>query len=521
MADCGDLVATTGQSWDAIRMANEPPRYFRQGRSCLRLEPDDNGALIPVRLNLDLLRHELVRVASWRLQKGSKGGPAFLAQASPSDKQVKDILATPNLPLPVLTRITEVPVFGPDGTLQTQPGYHTASRTYYQPAPGVEILEIPDEITDGHIQAAVDIFQDITCDFPFKHPADRAHAFCLWLLPFVRDLIPGPTPLHLIEGPSPGSGKGLLMDVLVMSSVGSHVGTVTQAKDEDEWRKRLTAILSKAQPVVMIDNVTRSLDSGVLSSALTQLVWEDRILGKTEILDVPIRCVWVATANNPTMSTEIARRSIRIRIDPEVDRPWLREEFKHPDLRSYTREHRALLVWAALLICRAWVDRGMKPYDERPLGSFEHWSRVLGGLCACAGVQGFLENLTEFYELADIEGTLWRAFVEIWYDAHRTDPVGVAELFDTAVDSELWNFGHGSERSQRCIFGKMLARQRDRVVGDFRIMMAGERRRVKQWALQPTKDLTDRERHESEDLAGEVAAPDEEEVLELPIEEEE
>ncbi len=35
----------------------------------------------------------------------------------------------------------------------------------------------------------------------------------------------------------------------------------------------------------------------------------------------PARCAWVVTANNPAVSTEIARRSIRIRLDPRRDRP--------------------------------------------------------------------------------------------------------------------------------------------------------------------------------------------------------
>jgi len=68
------------------------------------------------------------------------------------------------------------------------------------------------------------------------------------------------------------------------------------------------------------------------------------------MLTLPVRCVWATTANNPTMSTEIARRSIRIRLDPKVDRPWQRENFLHKDLRAYTTEHRGILIWACLVM---------------------------------------------------------------------------------------------------------------------------------------------------------------------------
>ena len=43
--------------------------------------------------------------------------------------------------------------------------------------------------------------------------ADLANAVAAFILRFVRLLIEGPTPLHLIESPTPGSGKGLLADV--------------------------------------------------------------------------------------------------------------------------------------------------------------------------------------------------------------------------------------------------------------------------------------------------------------------
>ena len=41
------------------------------------------------------------------------------------------MLAMPDIFLPVLERIVEAPVFGPDGTIETTPGYHAGSRTYY------------------------------------------------------------------------------------------------------------------------------------------------------------------------------------------------------------------------------------------------------------------------------------------------------------------------------------------------------------------------------------------------------
>jgi hypothetical protein len=50
-----------------------------------------------------------------------------------------------------------------------------------------------------------------------------------------------------------------------------------------------------------------------VAAALTAPYWEDRVLGKSEMVRFPIRCVWIATGNNPQFSNEIARRMVRIR----------------------------------------------------------------------------------------------------------------------------------------------------------------------------------------------------------------
>ena len=72
-----------------------------------------------------------------------------------------------------------------------------------------------------------------------------------------------------------------------------------QARDDEEWRKRLTACYREGRPVILVDNLTRPLESGVLAAALTANMWEDRLLGKSETVRIPIRAIHIATANNP------------------------------------------------------------------------------------------------------------------------------------------------------------------------------------------------------------------------------
>ena len=182
---------------------------------------------------------------------------------------------------------------------------------------------------------------------------------CLLLEPFVRVLIDGSTPLYLVEAPTPATGKSLLVDAFTSPALGRRrAAKMAEARDPDEWRKRLTAKLRTAPAYLVIDNVKRPLDSGALAMTITAGEVEDRLLGVSEAITLPVRCTLAATANNPTLSDEMARRMARTRLDAGVEFPERRKGFRHPDLLGWATANRALLIWSALTLARAWVSRG-------------------------------------------------------------------------------------------------------------------------------------------------------------------
>lgn len=457
------LPSVTRQAWEALKQANKPRRMFRHGGRIIRTETGDLGELVLQDVNRDRMRFEATNCARW-YQREQRKEESVLVDATPSDTIIRNILATPNPRLPILTRVVAAPVFASDGTLQTEPGYHTASRTFYAPADDFEVKPVPAEPSQEDVEYSTDLLtNDLLVDFPFTSKSEIAHAVALSLLPFARDLIPSPTPLHLIEKPSPGTGGTLLGDTLAYLAVGRPLTAMTEGRDEDEWRKRITATLRGGAAFVSIDNLRRRLDSAALSAAITSTTWEDRILGVSETIRLSVQCGWIATGNNPVLSSEIARRTIRIRLDARVDRPWLREGFKHPDLRVWAQQNRAELVWAALVLIRAWIVAG-RPMGSIRLGMFEPWSEVMGGILTVAGIDGFLGNLDEFYAASDQEGAETRAFIEGWWDRHGSLEVTAGDLWDLAKESDLF-LGNGTERSQRIKLGRLIVGMRDRVFG--------------------------------------------------------
>lgn len=411
-----------------VAAGNDPPTVFVTGGMPSRVVEDGSGARLE-RIQPAALRDLLSRAARWtRTSRDS------VRTVHPPTEVVSNLLARDAYPLPDLERVVTAPILGSSGELVVEPGYHADGRTYYRPGRGMGGFAFSDPVSWMQVSAAREHLEvELLGDFPFASQADRAHAIGLLLLPFLREVIDGPTPLHLIDAPSPGSGKGLLAEALLAPAVGTPA-MATAPQSDEEWRKRLTAALAEGPAAIVVDNVSGHLDSPSLAAALTAMTWEDRILGVSQVARFRVRCVWVATLNNASLSTELARRSVRIRLRPEVERPWLRpvEGFRYPDLRGWALGNRRHLVWSALAMCRWWIREGGHG-GSQTLGSFQSWSSVVGGVLETAGVEGFLDNLHELYEDADAESSELAGFLEAWERALGDRPVRSRELADAIL----------------------------------------------------------------------------------------
>lgn len=452
-------------AWRAVHKSNRPPGVFRRGTSLVRLRENELGPFIE-EMNEAAAFGLLARVALWiRVTQDA------IVDVDPVKNVARDMLVNLDPRLPELEAVVSTPVFGRDARLIATAGYHEGARLYYRPSFDLEALVVPERPTAAEVAAArALILDELLVDFPFVSNSDRAHAVAALVLPFVRRMIRGPTPLHLIEAPTPGTGKSLLAEVIAAISAGHGAHPMTLGREEEENRKRITAALSRAQSVMLIDNVRVGLDSSVLAQVLTSTRFTDRILGQSRMIDLPNDALWLATANNPRLSLEIARRSIRIRLDPKRDRPWQGRSFKHERLLAWARERRSDLVAAILTLVSAWIATDTPP-GTQTLGSFESWSETIGGILATAGVDGYLEDLEELYELADAEGQEWRAFVGAWGERFGQQSLAAGALVEFAVQQGFLTsvIGDKSPRSQSTRLGKALLANRDRQFGEWRI----------------------------------------------------
>jgi len=350
----------TADAISALMNANSSePSVFQRGGHPARLRDTNQGAWIEL-YTAPALKGYLDRTANFiKIMHDGHSQPG-----RPPDEVIRDIFSLPQLPLPELAGIKEVPVVLSDGRLVMTTGYDPLSGLY------VSLNNLQNVTANIPIDEAKSLlFSELFIDFCFADEGSHAHTLACLLQTFVRPVIAGPTPLYLIEAPRRGEGKDLLVQAIAVVVTGHRAAVMAQPRDEDETRKRITALLIEGQQTVLLDNVTE-LRSGTLAAVLTSDVWMDRLLGQNKVVRVANDATWLATGNNVTLSDEIARRTLLIRLDSGLEFPELRSGFRHDPLLQWVQQYRPQLVSACLSIVKAWADAGM-PRGTATLGSFE------------------------------------------------------------------------------------------------------------------------------------------------------
>jgi len=496
----------------ALHRLNDPPKIFQRATDPVHIEQDDQGRPIITELPEAVLDSHIHQAANF-IRESDDG----VRQVDLPKRHVQRMMET--MSFPPLESIIEVPVMREDGSLLTEPGYDEASKLYFEPAPGLNIPEIPLDPTNEEVEKAVNTVWRPLQDFPFVDQSSKANALGLMLTPMIRPLLRDHNvPLAAVDATVQGTGKTLYVTIVSITSTGRPAATMNAPDSDEEWRKQITAQLLQGASMIVVDNVRGRLQSAPLEQALTTSVWQDRVLGQSKQVEIPQRATWVATGNNIQPKGDMLRRVYPIRMDAEMERPWTGRDFEIPNLREWTKEHRGELVGAVLTLARSWVSDGRPEPSVEALGSFEEWTRTIGGILEHAGVEGFLGNLESLYETVDQETTEWAGFLQAIesYFAHeveegnRADPAFTSkELADTLRET------HGCKpkyrdrdldemithlpsyalqrlnRGEKIIrtLGNMFANRRGRRFGSdqHRIEVAFTQSRVKHWVVRSGK----------------------------------
>ncbi len=333
-----------------------------------------------------------------------------------------------------LNGIAEYPVLRADGTVLQTPGYDVRTALIYEPTVTVVVPENP---TQEDARAAVRDLRELVADFPFTSSVHKTAWLAALLTLLGRPAIDGPTPLTLIDASERGTGKTLLADVIGVICRGKPLPRRTAPEDPAEWRKAMLAIAIAADPIILIDNVTRMLRSDALDTVLTGTAFRERVLGRNEDLTLDVRTLFVVTANNAILSADLIRRSIHSRLESRSEHPDQRGDFQHPDLLGHALQRRAHYLAAGLTILRAYVVAGRPSVQLRPMGSYEAWSSVVRASLVWAGEPDIAATQDALRENSDPEHEDLSALFAAWHVVYAERAVTARQVADDLSDPTL------------------------------------------------------------------------------------
>ena len=375
-----------------------------------------------------------------------------------------------------LEAIAESPILRADGTVLQTAGYDPTTAIVYRPL--IDFPRIPNAPTRNQAVAAVAALVEVVQDFPYATEAHRAGWVASLLTTLSRYAFPGPAPLFLFDANLRGCGKSLQTDAVAVITTGRPMARMSLPRDDDETRKRITAIALAGEPLVLIDNINGTLGNASLDAALTATSWSDRILGETAMASgIPLYSTWFATGNNVAIAADTARRTVHIRLESREENPEERSDFLHANLLAWVRQERPRLTAAALTILSGYCAAGRPAMNLTPWGSFEAWSELVRNALVWAGMPDPGSTRTALTSQSDREAAALRQLLAGW---EELDPSGagmtVVEMVRTLTDNPgsfdtvrgaLWELSppkDGKSLNPRSV-GMKLHHLRQRVMG--------------------------------------------------------
>ena len=366
--------------------------------------------------------------------------------------------------IPPIHGVVSRPILLPDGRIITTPGYNVETGLF---------LNIDGEWpATMSTDESVAMYFDVWSDFPFATESSRSGALSAQLTLLTRQVIGGNVPIHVVDGNRSGVGKGLLTDCWTIVSEGRRASRYTLGKP-DELKKYLTSLAVRGADYVLFDNVTGRLGGPVIEAAMTSGSISDRLLGASEIIDVPLSITWLATVNDYTCTRDMVRRTLPIQLDTSLINPEERGGFKYPYLLEHLMRNRRQLLIAGLSIVSNYINAGMPGQAIENLGGFEDWSDLVRSAIVWAGLADPLADRKQLQDSAEeAANPRTKQLIEAWT---FEGPVTVKQALTLAADDgayvTLRSFLDGKPEglSEAEFLGKQLRSARGQSIGGRKI----------------------------------------------------
>jgi len=117
-----------------------------------------------------------------------------------------------------------------------------------------------------------------------------------------------------------------------------------------------------------------------------------------------------------------------------VERPDLRDGFKHENLPAWITANRLTILGHLTNMLRHWL---LSPVTSTVrMGSFESFAEIVGGILESCGVDGFLTNQEVLRSSADDGRSQARAFLRLWWERFGPESRCTKDIRDMLADDD-------------------------------------------------------------------------------------
>lgn len=301
----------------------------------------------------------------------------------------------------------QLPVIREDGTLELLPeGYDAQTGIYTVPGG----LKFP---MDWDVAQGKAWFRKWFGGMPFADERSESVLLAGLLVLFIRHL-PGGSSLRpgiLFEANMAGSGKSVCGKACCSIVLG--YAPVGKKKAREEMDKEIEAHLRSKSPVIFLDNLYGSLKSATLDQLITSKVVTFRAMGGQSIVTLRNDAPVIVTGNDLEKNEDAFRRYLQCLLFETGDPNKRKVEHMLDDDVLSGDDWRRDALAALWSFIKCWDAKG-RPAGETTLGSFEQFSRLMGGIVTSCGFADPLERPVE-HEGVSPEQADFRALVEGLY----------------------------------------------------------------------------------------------------------
>lgn len=402
-----------------------------------------------------------------------------------------------------LEAVCTAPILRPDGSILDTPGHDEKTGLLYVTAE-INPPTVPQSPTETDALNALALLWHPFREFPVVDPVSVGVLISALIAAALRPSLPT-CPAYGCDAPSAGTGKTLIAKCVAAMSTGGDVSVMPPAKEEEEWRKRLFAGLRCGDTVLLLDNVRDPLGNAAIDSFITSPTYKDRILGESNMQELPNKALFLITGNNLVLTGDTHRRVLIVRMDAQQEQPFTREFAFNP--QAEVIRNRQQMVVAALTIVRAYITAGRPKAAPGRIASFELWDDLVRQpLCWLKELVGPAgrKDLPNFADPAESitrsesenpEQAKLGAFLDAWHTNFGTTPTTVATLKgmtqtftpDAVLLADVADEIAGQQgKINSRILGRWIERHAEQRCGGLRFVKAGKAHGVRRWQVLQT-----------------------------------